>query len=181
VPFPDTPAAVAQLVADVQVPDGPLAEFVFMRATPGVNASEERATVNVVYRCWPEERYTGIREEVAALAAIDGEAVADFPDAPFPAMVGPERDALALGRHLRRAIGRDSTTVMHTAFPFNGEDFALFFDELPGTYSFIGVQAPGSDITTAAPHFPTFDPDERAIGHGVRAMAGWLSQRSWRD
>lgn len=180
VPFPETSADIEQIVADVQIPDGPLSEFVFMRATV-TESTADRAAVKVVYRCWPEEDYTAVRDEVARIAAEDGAAVAAFPNDPFPAMIGPERDALALGRHLRRAIGRDSTGVMHAPFPFNGEDFALFFAELPGTYSFIGVRAPGSDITTAAPHFPTFEPDERAIGHGVRAMAGWLAQRSWRD
>lgn len=180
VPFPETSDDVARLMADVQTPDGPLAEFVFMRAFPGEDPTEDRATVEVVYRCWPEERHTEIREAVGAAAAGYGDAEVEFPSDPFPAMVCPEREAHALGRHLRRATGRDSTAVMHAAFPFNGEDYALFLDEVPGTFSFLGVLRPGADIVTAAPHFPTFDPDERAIGHGVRAMAGWLAVRTAR-
>jgi amidohydrolase len=181
VAFPQTSADVERLIAEVQTPDGPLSEFVFMRAFPSEDATADRAAVQVVYRCWPEERYTEVRDQVARLAADYGEAAVAFPDDPFPAMVCPEREARALGRHLRRTFGRDATTTMHTAFPFNGEDFALFLDEVPGTFSFLGVQEPGADITTAGPHFPTFDPDERAIGHGVRAMAGWLAERAHRD
>ncbi|MEV4357447.1 hypothetical protein [Nonomuraea sp. NPDC049625] len=37
---------------------------------------------------------------------------------------------------------------------------------------FLGVRAPGAAIETSYPHFGAFTPDERAIGHGVRAIAG---------
>jgi metal-dependent amidase/aminoacylase/carboxypeptidase family protein len=67
---------------------------------------------------------------------------------------------------------------MHAAFPFKGEDFALFLDRLPGTYAILGVRAPGAGIETGFPHLGTFTPDERAIGCGVRAMAGWLARRT---
>ena len=68
--------------------------------------------------------------------------------------------------------------MLHAAIPFSGEDFALFLDQLPGTYTFLGVRAPGAAIETSYPHFGDFNPDERAIGHGVRAMAGWLARRT---
>jgi hypothetical protein len=51
---------------------------------------------------------------------------------------------------------------------------------MPGTFAFLGVRAPGDPIEKAYPHFSTFTPDERAIGHGVRAMAGWLASRTFR-
>jgi metal-dependent amidase/aminoacylase/carboxypeptidase family protein len=165
---PATPAELAELVANVQKPDGPLAEFVYLRA----QAPEDRAEVQVVYRCWPPERYVAIREEIQRLAAPHA---VTFPPAPFPAMVCPERDGRAVDRYLRRAGGR--VTAVHAAFPFNGEDFALFLDQLPGTYTFLGVRSPGAPIETSYPHFGTFTPDEGAIGHGVRAMAGWLASR----
>ncbi len=64
------------------------------------------------------------------------------------------------------------------AVPFSGEDFALFLDRIPGTYTFLGVRAPGAAIETSYPHFGAFTLDERAIGHGVHAMAGWLIHRA---
>ena len=33
-------------------------------------------------------------------------------------------------------------------------------------------------LDTSSPHFGAFAPDERAIGYGVRAMAGWLAERA---
>jgi metal-dependent amidase/aminoacylase/carboxypeptidase family protein len=169
---PATPADLERLVADLETPDGPLARFVFMRA----QASE--AVVQVSFRCWPEERYADIRERVRRLARASGEATVDFPAAPFPAMVCPERDSQALGRHLRRTLGPDRVGTLHAAIPFNGEDFALFLDQVPGTFTFLGVRAPGTAIEAGYPHFVDFTPDERAIGHGVRAMAGWLATRA---
>jgi metal-dependent amidase/aminoacylase/carboxypeptidase family protein len=93
-------------------------------------------------------------------------------------MVVPERHGQALARHLRKTIGPARVTTLHAAIPFNGEDYALFLGQIPGTYTFLGVQKPGSLIDSAYPHLPRFDPDERAIGVGVRAMAHWLSQRT---
>ncbi|MEU3958705.1 hypothetical protein AB0F42_02520 [Streptomyces buecherae] len=87
----------------------------------------------------------------------------------------------ALARHLRGAFGRSAVSVPHAAFPpFDGEDFALHLDRVPGTFTFLGVRAPGTPVTAGYPHYPEFTPDERAIGLGVRAMAGWLARRSAR-
>ncbi|MFF3331033.1 hypothetical protein ACFYWX_15925 [Streptomyces sp. NPDC002888] len=64
--------------------------------------------------------------------------------------------------------------MLRAAFPpFSGEDFALYLDRIPGTFTFLGVRAPSAPITTSYPHYSDFAPDERAIGLGVRAMAGW--------
>jgi metal-dependent amidase/aminoacylase/carboxypeptidase family protein len=93
-------------------------------------------------------------------------------------MVCPEREGQELKRFLHRTVGRDRVRTMHAAVPFSGEDFALFLDRLPGTYTFLGVHAPGAAIDTSYPHFGSFTPDERAIGHGIRAMAGWLAGRT---
>jgi metal-dependent amidase/aminoacylase/carboxypeptidase family protein len=176
VAVPAGSADLEELVAHLQTEDGPLAEFVNMRANVAGGATADRAEVRLSYRCWPEERYTEVRADIADLAASVG--AVDFPNDPFPALVCPEEDAHELRRHLRRNLGRESATVMHAVVPFNGEDFALFIGQVPGTFTWLGVRAPGTDIATAAPHFPPFEPDEAAIGHGVRAMAGWLASRT---
>ncbi|UUU34209.1 amidohydrolase [Streptomyces sp. CA-210063] len=170
---PRTPADIERMIADAQTPDGPLARFVAVRA--GVR----EAGVSVSYRCWPEERYTEVRHDIRRLATSYAGAQVSFPADPFPAMVCPEHDARMLADHLRRTRGRDAVTVLQSAFPpFSGEDFGLYLDRVPGTYTFLGVRAPGASITTAYPHFPDFAPDERAIGIGVRAMAGWIAERT---
>jgi len=176
VQFPVTTQAREQLVVDVQTPHGPLATFVFMQAQ-AVEA-EGGADVRVSYRCWPEDRYVEIREDIHGLALSVGQATVSFPNDPFPAMVCPEREGNALKRYLRRTRGHDSVRNLHAAIPFNGEDFVLFLDRIPGTFTFLGVRAPGTAIENSFPHFGAFNPDERAIGHGVRAMAGWLAERA---
>ena len=173
---PATPADLERLVADIQIPDGPLAEFVFMRTA--VTDAVGGAEIGVSYRCWPENRYVEIRNEVRRLARSSGGAAVSFPNDPFPAMVCPEREGQAIKRYLRQAVGRDQVRTMHAAIPFSGEDFALFLDRIPGTFIFLGVRAPGAAIETSYPHFGAFNPDERAIGLGVRAMAGWLAGRT---
>ncbi|MFI9051013.1 M20 family metallopeptidase [Streptomyces sp. NPDC053427] len=171
---PQTPADLERMVADVQTPDGPLARFVAVRA------GAQEAKVSVSYRCWPQERYVAVREDIRRLARSYEGAGVSFPAEPFPAMVCPEGDARSLARHLRRTLGRDTVTELHAAFPFNGEDFALYLDRVPGTYTFLGVRAPGAPLTACYPHYPDFSPDERAIGVGVRAMGGWIAERTHR-
>jgi amidohydrolase len=173
VPFPATTQAREQLLADIQTPHGPLATFVAMQAQ-AVQA-EGGANVRVSYRCWPENRYLVVRQDIQRLA---GPATVSFPNDPFPAMICPEREGKALKHYLRKTRGHDAVHSLYAAIPFNGEDFALFLDQIPGTYTFLGVRTPGTTIEESYPHFGTFNPDERAIGHGVRAMAGWLAQRA---
>ncbi len=174
VPLPRTPADIDRMVADAQRPDGPLARFVVVRAQ-----APEAGKVTVSYRCWPPERYPEIRADIRRLATSYAGAEVSFPAEPFPAMVCPERDARTLARHLRRTLGQDAVTELHAAFPpFSGEDFALYLERVPGTFTFLGVHSPGVPITTSYPHYPDFDPDERAISLAVRAMAGWIAERT---
>jgi metal-dependent amidase/aminoacylase/carboxypeptidase family protein len=140
--------------------------------------AEERAEVRVSYRCWPEKRYVAVREDICRLARAACAAAVDFPKEPFPAMVCPPRKGRALERHLQQTVDRDRVGRLYAAIPFSGEDFALFLDRIPGTFTFLGVRSPGAAIETSYPHFGAFTPDERAIGHGVRAMAGWLARRA---
>jgi amidohydrolase len=170
---PQTPADIERMVTDAQTPNGPFARFIALRA------SAQEAKVSVSYRCWPQERYTEVREDIRRLAAAYPGAGVGFPAEPFPAMVCPEPDARALAHHLRRGLGRDAVTTLQSAFPpFSGEDYALYLDRVPGTYTFLGVRTPSAPITTSYPHFPDFAPDERAIGIGVRAMTGWIAERT---
>ncbi|MFF7755055.1 M20 family metallopeptidase [Streptomyces sp. NPDC007971] len=173
VALPQTPVDLERLVTDARTPNGPLARFVAVRATA------QQATVRVSYRCWPPERYVEVREDIRRASTPYTGAATRFPGEPFPAMVCPERDGRLLAHHLRRTAGRDTVTELHAAFPpFSGEDFALYLDRIPGTYTFLGVRAPGEPITTSYPHYPDFSPDEGAIGVGVCAMAGWIAERT---
>ncbi|MFI1990882.1 M20 family metallopeptidase [Actinoplanes sp. NPDC020271] len=169
---PANSSDLEQLVAEIERPGTALSRFVFMQAQPTGTG------VRFSYRCWPQDRYTEVRAAVRRLAQSYGATAVDFPADPFPAMVTPQREGQALHRYLRRTIGTSRTIPTYAAVPFSGEDFALFLDRIPGTYTYLGVRRPAADIKTAYPHFGAFDPDERAIGHGVRVMAGWLDHRA---
>ncbi|AGL20100.1 amidohydrolase [Actinoplanes sp. N902-109] len=162
---PATSADFERFLRELTDPATPLARFVFLRA------AADGPVVRVAIRCWPASRHAEIRAEIGRLAQEHGPATVSFPGEPTPAMVCPERE----GRQIQRCL---RAQPLHAAIPFSGEDFALFLDRLPGTYTLLGVRAPGADVLTAYPHFGTFRPDERAIDHGVRAMTGWLSART---
>ena len=168
---PAGPAELDRLLTDLQTPDGPLASFVFMYA------EAVDATVRFSYRCWPESRTGEVRNAIRGLA---GATPVDFPNDPFPALVSPAREGEEIKRYLTRTLGPDRVSTLHAAIPFNGEDFALFANRMPSTYTCLGVRGPGTPIQDAWPHFGTFTPDERAIGHGVNVMAGWLTSRTQR-
>ncbi|MFC4907836.1 M20/M25/M40 family metallo-hydrolase [Actinomadura gamaensis] len=177
VTFPEAPAELERIVRELQMPHGPLSRFVFVRA--GTRPVFGGVEVRTAYRCWPQERVPEIRAELRRLAGRYAGSQTTFPpDDPFPAMVCPPRPGRELGRHLSRMLGADRVTTLHAALPFSGEDFALFLNRVPGTFTFLGVRRPGAELSTAYPHFGAFDPDERAIGAGVRAMAGWLAHRA---
>ncbi|MGI8459613.1 MAG: amidohydrolase [Propionibacteriaceae bacterium] len=63
------------------------------------------------------------------------------------------------------------TAVVSTEQSMGGEDFAWMLQQVPGALARLGVRRPGQ---TTAPdiHTPHFTVDERAIGIGLRLLAG---------
>jgi amidohydrolase len=72
---------------------------------------------------------------------------------------------------LRTTLGEPS--VVETEPIMAAEDFALFAERVPGYYFHLGVGNPERGLTSYV-HTPTFQPDEAAIGVGVRAAATLL-------
>ena len=120
-----------------------------------------------------------VRADIRRLAAAYPGTTVSFPADPFPPWSARSPTPAGSPAICAARPGRDAVVGLHAAFPpFSGEDFALYLDRVPGTYTFLGVRAPGAPVTTAYPHFPDFAPDERAIGLGVRTMAGRLAERA---
>jgi metal-dependent amidase/aminoacylase/carboxypeptidase family protein len=171
---PQTAEEFAQLLMDLQTPDGPLARFVFARSWL---TADDGGVVRVQFalRAWPDDRYPALREDVRRLADAVGARV-EFAGPPFPAMVcSPELSRIAAA-HLRGVAEVTEVAMFHAAFPFNGEDFALFLRRVPGAMLYLGVANPDTGMN-GVPHAPDFAADERAIGLGVRAMTGLLLSR----
>ena len=68
-----------------------------------------------------------------------------------------------------RVLGPDAVTPAPQSL--GGEDFAWYLESVPGALARLGTRRPGSDDDFDI-HQPKFDVDERAIGVGVRLMAG---------
>ncbi|MFI9812552.1 M20 metallopeptidase family protein [Saccharothrix variisporea] len=130
---------------------------------------------NALLWVWPRELHPELRAKATQLAAAAGGHV-EFPNDPFPALVNSAELSTAAGRYLSTALGPESVVWGRASWPFNCEDFALFLDQAPGAQFYLGVADPESGVN-GAPHTPDFAADERAIGHGVRAMAGLLTTR----
>lgn len=168
------PEQIQRLMDDMRTPEGPLARFVFARSHP--STGDGGASVHAALRAWPEGRYAGIRADVRRwVDAIPG-ARLEFAEQRSPAMVcSPELSAAGTA-YLTGALGTDAVMVLHARYPFNGDDFAFFLHQVPGAMFYLGVADPDAGIQ-GVPHSPDFAADERAIGVGVRAMAGFLSSR----
>jgi amidohydrolase len=175
VSYPRTPGEFSQLEADLQTPEGPLARFVLAQSQL-TSGDDDAVQVRLGMRTWPEDRYPALRDEVRRLASSVSGAHAEFPQPPFPAMVCSPELSHAAAAHLRGVAGIAAVKVLHAAFPFNGDDFALFLRQVPGAMCYLGVANPDAGIS-GVPHAPDFAADERAIGLGVRAMAGLLLSR----
>lgn len=137
--------------------------------------ADGQPVANILLRVWPQERFPQLRARVERLAAAAGGRV-EFPADPFPAMVNSVELSTAAGQYLSTALGPESVVWARASWPFNCEDFALFLNESPGAMFYLGVADTESGMN-GAPHTPDFAADERAIGHGVHAMAGLLTDR----
>ncbi|MDX2291804.1 MULTISPECIES: M20 metallopeptidase family protein [Streptomyces] len=171
---PQTPGQFQRLMDDLQTPGGPLASFVYALAYS--SSGDDGARVHAFLRAWPESRYAEIREGVRRWVGAIPCARVQFTEQPFPAMVSSPDLSAAAATYLRCALGEDAVTVLHAAFPFNGDDFAYFLHQVPGAMFYLGVANPATGLY-GVPHSPDFAADEHAIGIGVRAMVGFLSSR----
>lgn len=138
-------------------------------------APDAQPILHVLLRVWPQQQFPELRTRVEQLAEAAGGRV-EFPGEPFPAMVNSAQLSTAAGRYLSTALGPQSVLWARASWPFNCEDFALFLDQAPGAMFYLGVADSESGMN-GAPHTPDFAADERAIGHGVRAMTGLLTNR----
>lgn len=71
---------------------------------------------------------------------------------------------------------RASAGRWRAMLPFNGEDFAMFLNHIPGAMFGLGVTNTAAGFNGHI-HAPTFTADEHAISLATQATAGWLSTR----
>ena len=171
VAFPETETEFQQIAAHLGTPDGPLSQFVLAQAR-----LDGAATVLGWVRAWPDDRYPAIRDEIRQLAESVSGARLEFPKPPFPAMVCSPELSTSMASHLRDVPGVDAVEVLYAAYPFNGEDFALFLREVSGAMCYLGVANDDAGLN-GLPHSPDFGADDRAVSVAVQAMASLLTHR----
>ncbi len=72
---------------------------------------------------------------------------------------------------LQRVAGADK--VLEMPLTMGAEDFALYAQQVPGFFFFVGATPPGQDPATApSNHSPAFFVDESALDLGLRALLG---------
>lgn len=75
-----------------------------------------------------------------------------------------------------RVLGAERTILMDTP-SLAGEDFALYVEQVPGAFAFIGVGNADKGIVHSI-HHPQFDVDERVLIHGAKLHVQLVLQAS---
>jgi amidohydrolase len=120
-----------------------------------------------------DEDYPLLRAEVRAILDAELTAAAfrvEFADAPFPSMRSNRSISERARPALIRAVGEANVISIDSMHLFNGEDFALWLQRMPGAMFIIGVANPKRAIA-GVPHAPDYDADEAAIPLGTKAMS----------
>lgn len=174
---PETPAESMTILGDFQTPNGPLSTFVFLDTSSSVEGTHARIEGSV--KASSDAMYPDLH--IAIQRAIErvvpaGAYRLDFPSAPFPSMASDPAIAAEAAAVLESSLGKSNVISLHAAWPFNGEDFALFLKQIPGTMFLLGISNPERGIL-GAPHSPDFDADEDAIMIGTKAMSEVLWSR----
>ena len=125
-----------------------------------------RATVRVLdHHAWRD--LPGLIESLVhdAVAGTGAQAEVRYTRG-VPPVVNDRSAATVFARGAATALGTER--VVETPVSMGGEDFAWYLEHVPGAMARLGVGRPGESLDL---HQATFDVDEDAIAHGVRALA----------
>jgi amidohydrolase len=144
-----------------------------VNAGSAANAIPDEGTVEGTVRCLDVDAWRSamviIEDLVQSVAAPYGvTAKVEYLSAVPPTVNAPASAALVT-EVAARLLGPDA--VVDTPQSLGGEDFAWYLNQVPGAMARLGSRPPGA-LAVGDLHQPTFDIDERAIGVGVRVLAG---------
>jgi amidohydrolase len=142
-------------------------------AGSSANAIPDGGVVEGTVRCLDAEVWRSavilIEELVQAVATPYGVTAKVEHLSAMPPTVNEAASAAMISRAAAAMLGPDAVT--ETQQSLGGEDFAWYLHLVPGAMARLGTRTPGT-LTAGDLHQPTFDVDERAIGIGVRVLAG---------
>lgn len=113
---------------------------------------------------------TGLKRHLAGLAQATGAKLQLSHKSIYPILRNDPGLADRAVEVLRRLLGSKSLQLHHPAM--GSEDFSYFAAKVPAFYFFLGVRTPGTQ--GQALHSPEFNPDERALPFGLKAVAGLM-------
>jgi len=144
-----------------------------VNAGSSANAIPDGGVVEGTVRCLDAEVWRSavilIEELVQSVATPYGVTAKVEHLSAMPPTVNEAASAAMISRAAAAMLGPDAVT--ETPQSLGGEDFAWYLHLVPGAMARLGTRAPGT-LTAGDLHQPTFDVDERAIGIGVRVLAG---------
>jgi amidohydrolase len=114
---------------------------------------------------------TGLKRHLAGLAKATGAKIDLAHMSIYPVLRNDPGLAERSVKLLRELLGPKSLQLHHPAM--GSEDFSYFAAKVPGFYFFLGVRTPGA--RGQALHSPEFNPDEKALPFGLKAVAGLLA------
>ncbi|WP_146652500.1 M20 metallopeptidase family protein [Labilithrix luteola] len=169
---PETGDDIAKFVADLQDPNGPYDETVFLRVSS--STVDDRLVLRGSLKASDDSAYERIRDavrEAVAREVPEGTYELAFRDGgPFPAMRSDNQVADRTAATLAHVVGKENVLSMHGTVPYASEDFAFFLQRTPGVMVLLGVENREKGFS-GFPHFPDFDADEDAIVIGTKAMS----------
>ncbi len=114
---------------------------------------------------------TGLKRHLDGLAKATGAKIDLTHMSIYPVLRNDPGLAERSVKLLRELLGPKSLQLHHPAM--GSEDFSYFAAKVPGFYFFLGVRTPGAQ--GQALHSPEFNPDEKALPFGLKAVAGLLA------
>jgi amidohydrolase len=114
---------------------------------------------------------TGLKRHLAGLAKATGAKIELTHTTIYPILRNDPGLADRAVKLLRRFLGPKSLQEHRPAM--GSEDFSYFAAKVPAFYFFLGVRTPGT--RGQALHSPEFNPDEKALPFGLKAVAGLLA------
>jgi amidohydrolase len=137
------------------------------------NAIPDEGVVEGTVRCLDAEVWrsaTALIEDLVQSVALPYGVTAKVEHlSAMPPTVNEAASAGMIASAAAAMLGPDAVT--ETPQSLGGEDFAWYLHLVPGAMARLGTRAPGT-LTAGDLHQPTFDIDERAIGTGIRVLAG---------
>jgi amidohydrolase len=114
---------------------------------------------------------TGLKRHLAGLAKATGARIELAHTSNYPILRNDPGLTDRAVKLLRQLLGPKSLQIHLPAM--GSEDFSFFAAKVPAFYFFLGVRTPGT--RGQALHSPEFNPDEKALPFGLKAVAGLMA------